>query len=62
MNDLTVRFACDAVKADIPAGIIAFDIWFAIPYAISRLVKDAKLTVIARLKTNSKQYYKYDAG
>ena len=60
MNDLTVKFACEAVKAGIPAGIIAFDSWFAVPHTISRLAKEAKLTVIARLKTNSKQYYEYD--
>ena len=60
MNDLTVRFACDAVKSGIPASIIAFDSWFAVPRTISRLMKEARLTVIARLKTNSKQYYEYD--
>ena len=60
MNDLTVKFACDAVKSGIPASIIAFDSWFAVPRNISRLMKEAKLTVIARLKTNSKQYYEYD--
>ena len=60
MNDLTVKFACEAVKAGIPASIIAFDSWFAVPKTISRLTKEAKLTVIARLKTNSKQYYEYD--
>ena len=60
MNDLTVKFACEAVKAGIPASIIAFDSWFAVPKTISRLMKEAKLTVIARLKTNSKQYYEYD--
>ena len=60
MNDLTVKFACEAVRAGIPASIIAFDSWFAVPHTISRLVKEAKLTVIARLKTNSKQYYEYD--
>ena len=57
MNELTVKFACEAVKAGIPADIIAFDSWFAVPHTISRLMKEAKLTVIARLKTNSKQYY-----
>ena len=60
MNDLTVRFARDAVKAGIPASIIAFDSWFAVPHTISRLVKETGLTVIARLKTNAKQYYEYD--
>ena len=60
MNDLTVRFACEAVKAGIPASIIAFDSWFAVPRTISRLMKEAKLTVIARLKTNSKQHYEYN--
>lgn len=60
MNDLTVKFACDAVKAGIPANIIAFDSWFAVPHTISQLMKEAKLTVIARLKTNSKQYYEFD--
>ena len=60
MNDLTVKFACEAVKAGIPASIIAFDSWFAVPKTISRLMNEAKLTVIARLKTNSKQYYEYD--
>lgn len=60
MNDLTVRFACEAVKAGIPASIIAFDSWFATPKTILRLMKEAGLTVIARLKTNSKQYYEYD--
>ena len=60
MNDLTVKFACDAVKSGIPASIIAFDSWFAVPRNISRLMKEARLTVIARLKTNSKQYYEYD--
>ena len=60
MNDLTVKFACEAVKTGIPASIIAFDSWFAVPNTISRLMKEAKLTVIARLKTNSKQYYEYD--
>jgi len=59
-NDLTVSFACDAVKAGIPASIIAFDSWFTVPHTISRLMKEAGLTVIARLKTNSKQYYEYD--
>ena len=29
-------------------------------WCISHLTKEAKLTVIARLKTNSKQYYEYD--
>ena len=60
MNDITVKFACEAVRSGIPAGIIAFDSWFAVPRTISRLMKEAKLTVIARLKTNSKQYYEYD--
>lgn len=60
MNDLTVRFACEAVKAGIPASIIAFDSWFAVPHTISRLMKEAELTVIARLKTNSKQHYEYN--
>ena len=60
MNDLTVKFACEAIKSGIPASIIAFDSWFAVPKTISRLMKEAKLTVIARLKTNSKQYYEYD--
>lgn len=60
MNDLTVKFACEAVKSGIPAGIIAFDSWFAVPRTISRLMKEAKLTVVARLKTNSKQYYEYN--
>ena len=60
MNDLTVKFACEAVKSGIPANIIAFDSWFAVPKTISRLMKEARLTVIARLKTNSKQYYEYD--
>lgn len=60
MHDLTVKFACEAIKAGIPASIIAFDSWFAVPKTISRLMKEAKLTVIARLKTNSKQYYEYD--
>lgn len=60
MNDLTVKFACDAVKAGIPASIISFDSWFAVPQTISRLMKEAGLTVIARLKTNSKQYYEYN--
>lgn len=60
MNDLTVGFACEAVKAGIPASIIAFDSWFAVPRTITRLKKEAGLTVIARLKTNSKQYYEYD--
>ena len=59
MHDLTVKFACEAVKAGIPASIIAFDSWFTVPKTISRLMKEAKLTVIARLKTNSKQYYEY---
>ena len=60
MNDLTVKFACEAIKSGIPASVIAFDSWFAVPHTISRLMKDAKLTVIARLKTNSKQYYEHD--
>jgi hypothetical protein len=60
MNDLTVMFACEAVKAGIPASIIAFDSWFAVPRTISRLMKEAELTVIARLKTNSKQHYEYN--
>ena len=60
MNDLTVKFACEAVRSGIPASIIAFDSWFAVPHTISRLMKEAKLTVIARLKTNSKQYYEYE--
>jgi len=60
MNDLTVKFARDAIKAGIPASIICFDSWFAVPRTISRLKKEAKLTVIARLKTNSKQYYEYE--
>ena len=60
MNDLTVKFTCDAVKAGIPGGMIVFDSWFAVPHTISRLMKEAKLTVIARLKTNSKQYYEYN--
>ena len=60
MNDLTVKFACEAIKAGIPASIIAFDSWFAVPKTISRLMKEAGLTVIARLKTNSKQYYEYN--
>ena len=60
MNDLTVKFACEAVKSGIPASIIAFDSWFAVPHTISRLMKEANLTVIARLKTNSKQHYEYD--
>ena len=60
MNDLTVRFACEAVKAGIPASIIAFDSWFAVPRTISRFMKAAELTVIARLKTNSKQHYEYN--
>ena len=59
MNDLTVKFACEAIKSGIPASVIAFDSWFAVPHTISRLMKEAKLTVIARLKTNSKQYYEY---
>ena len=46
----------------IPASIIAFDSWFAVPHTISRLMKEAGLTVIARLKTNSKQYYEYDGN
>ena len=60
MNDLTVKFACDAVRAGIPASVICFDSWFAVPHTISRLMKEANLTVIARLKTNSKQYYEYE--
>ena len=60
MNDLTVKFAYEAVKTGIPASIIAFDSWFAVPKTISRLMKEAKLTVIARLKTNAKQYYEHD--
>lgn len=60
MNDLTVKFACEAVKNGIPATVIAFDSWFAVPHTISRLMKEAKLTVIARLKTNSKQYYEFE--
>ena len=60
MNDLTVKFACEAVRSGIPASIITFDSWFAVPHTISRLMKEAKLTVIARLKTNSKQYYEYE--
>ena len=60
MNDLTVKYACTAVKAGIPASIITFDSWFAVPHTISRLVKQTGLTVIARLKSNSKQYYEYD--
>ena len=60
MNGLAVKFACEAVKSGIPASIIAFDSWFAVPKTISRLMKEAKLTVIARLKTNGKQYYEYD--
>ncbi len=47
-NELTVSFACDAVKARIPASIIAFDSWFAVPRTISRLMKEAGLTVIKR--------------
>ena len=60
MNDLTVKFVSAAVKAGIPASIITFDSWFAVPHTISRLMKETKLTVIARLKTNSKQYYEYN--
>ena len=60
MNDLTVRFACEAVKAGIPESIIAFGSWFAVPRTISRFMKEAELTVIARLKTNSKQHYEYN--
>jgi hypothetical protein len=60
MNELTVKFACEAVKSGIPASIIAFDSWFAVPHTISRLMKEANLTVIARLKTNAKQYYEYN--
>lgn len=60
MNDLTVKFACEAVKAGIPASIIAFDSWFATPRTISRLMKEAKLTVVSRLKTNAKQYYEFN--
>lgn len=60
MNDLAVKFACEAVKSGIPASIIAFDSWFAVPQTISRLMKEARLTVIARLKTNAKQYYEHD--
>ena len=60
MNDLTVKFACDAVKTGIPASIITFDSWFSAPRTISRLMTEANLTVIARLKTNSKQYYEYN--
>ncbi len=60
MNDLTVKFTREAVKAGIPASIICFDSWFAVPRTISRLMKETNLTVIARLKTNSKQYYEYD--
>lgn len=59
MNDLTVKFAKEAIKSGIPASIIVFDSWFAVPHTISRL-KNENLTVIARLKTNSKQYYEYD--
>ncbi len=60
MNDLTVMFACEAIRAGIPASIIAFDSWFAVPRTISRLTKEAGLTVIARLKTNAKQHYEID--
>lgn len=60
MNDLTVKFAKTAVNAGIPASIIAFDSWFAVPHTISRLKKETGLTVVTRLKTNSKQYYEYD--
>ena len=60
MNGLAVKFACEAVKSGIPASIIAFDSWFAVPQTISRLMKQARLTVIARLKTNAKQYYEHD--
>lgn len=60
MNDLTAKFARTAVKAGIPASIITFDSWFDVPHTISRLVKQTGLTVIARLKSNSKQYYEYD--
>lgn len=59
MNDLTVKFTKEAIKSGIPASIIVFDSWFAVPHTISRLKKE-NLTVIARLKTNSKQYYEYD--
>lgn len=60
MNDLTVKFAHMAIKAGIPASIIAFDSWFAVPHTISRLIKETGLTVVSRLKTNSKQYYEYE--
>lgn len=60
MNDLTVKFACETLRAGIPADVITFDSWFAVPLTISRLMKEAGLTVIARLKTNSKQYYEYN--
>lgn len=59
-NSLVVSFACDAVKSGIPASVTAFDSWFATPDTISQLVKKTGLTVIARLKTNSKQYYEYE--
>lgn len=60
MNDLTVKFAREAIKAGIPASTIAFDSWFAVPKTISRLKKEANLTVVCRLKTNSKQYYEFE--
>lgn len=60
MHDLTVQFACDIVRSGIPASIIAFDSWFAVPKTISRLVKETGLTVIARLKTNFNQYYEFE--
>ena len=60
MNDLTVKFANMVIKAGIPASIITFDSWFAVPRTISRLVKETGLTVVSRLKSNSKQYYEYN--
>lgn len=59
-NDLVVSFACDAVRAGVPAGIIVSDRWFVVFRTMSRLVKEVGLTAIARLKTNSKWYYEYE--
>ena len=58
-TELTVMFVKQAFAAGIKARTVLFDSRFAAPQVISGL-KKAGATVIARLKTNSKQYYEYD--
>ena len=56
-TDLTIKFVKQVKNAGIKADFVLFDSWFTGYRLITTIVKEAGMTVISRVKTESNQYF-----